>query len=109
MCPIIRETDGLAMSSRNIRLTSSQRKRAAEIHQTLFGAKKLISQKTPLEIITFAMNKLNIPEFNPEYFEIVDGTTLLPISSFDQTDFAVACTAVWVGEVRLIDNVILKP
>ena len=43
-----------------------------------------------------------------EYFEIVDGRTLLPIQLFEDTDFAVALVAVWVGDVRLIDNIILK-
>ena len=44
----------------------------------------------------------------PEYFEIVDGRTLMPVDTFNDSDFIVACTAVWAGDVRLIDNMILK-
>jgi len=109
MCPIIREKDGLAMSSRNVRLTPKHRKLAIKLSKTLKEAKKLIGKKTPTEIKSFAMEKLSISEFKPEYFDIVDGITLQDLDDFEGTEFAVACTAVWVGEVRLIDNLILKP
>jgi len=108
MCPIIREEDGLAMSSRNVRLTPKNRKLSVKLNQTLKAAKEMISVKTPTEVKAWAMKELNIPEFKPEYFQIVDGITLQPINDFEGTDFAVACTAVWVGKVRLIDNLVLK-
>jgi pantoate--beta-alanine ligase len=109
MCPIIREEDGLAMSSRNVRLTSEHRKQAVLLNQTLKKAKDLLSKKTPQQIQSWAMDELaKYPDFKPEYFDIVDGITLQPIESFEGTDFAVACVAVWVGEVRLIDNMVLK-
>ena len=108
MCPIIREEDGLAMSSRNVRLTAENRKLSVKLNQTLRGAKDLVNQKSPKEIKAWAMKELSIPEFKPEYFQIVDGITLQPVNDFEGTDFAVACTAVWVGEVRLIDNLVLK-
>ena len=109
MCPIIREEDGLAMSSRNVRLTAENRKLSVKLNQTLKRAKSMINEKNPSKIKAWAMKELSIPEFKPEYFQIVDGITLQPIDDFEGTDFAVACTAVWVGEVRLIDNLVLKP
>ena len=108
MCPIMREEDGLAMSSRNVRLTLENRNLAVKISQTLKKVKKLIDDKTPKEVKDWAIQELSIPEFKPEYFAIVDGVTLQPIDDFNETNFAVACTAVWVGEVRLIDNMVLK-
>ncbi len=108
MVPIMRHEDGLAMSSRNVRLTPENRNRAVIISQTLSEAKNKVENKTPKEVETWAMKELSIPEFKPEYFEIVDGITLQPIDDFNETDFAVACTAVWAGEVRLIDNMVLK-
>jgi len=109
MCPIIREKDGLAMSSRNVRLTPKHRKLAILLSKTLKEAKKIIGKKSPKEVKAFAMEKLSISEFKPEYFDIIDGITLQDINDFEGTKFAVACTAVWVGEVRLIDNLVLKP
>lgn len=108
MCPIIREEDGLAMSSRNILLQPHIRTRAGLIFKTLQKAKALISHKSPSEIKKSAVETMTILDFQPEYFEIVDGHTLRPLDSFNQTDYAVACTAVWAGDVRLIDNMILK-
>lgn len=108
MCPIMREESGLAMSSRNVRLTPANRKLAIKISQTLATAKNLVGKKTPKEIKVWAMKELNIPEFKPEYFSIVDGITLQSIEDFEETTFAVACTAVWAGDVRLIDNMVLK-
>ncbi|MEM1320921.1 MAG: pantoate--beta-alanine ligase [Bacteroidota bacterium] len=108
MCPIIREEDGLAMSSRNVRLDPALRPQAALLSQTLQKTKALQDQQSPAEISAAALNTLTRPGFRPEYFEIVDGRSLQRLHRFEETDFAVACTAVWVGEVRLIDNLILK-
>ena len=107
MCPIIRENDGLAMSSRNVRLEPHIRKNATAIFQTLKAAQAAMNEKSPSQIKAMALQNLNIPDFRPEYFEIVDGHTLQPILSFEETDYPVACTAVWAGNVRLIDNMIL--
>ena len=109
MCPIKREENGLAMSSRNVRLTPENRTLAVKVSQTLLGVKKMIDEKTPKEVKDWAMKELSIPEFRLEYFEVVDGVSLQPIDDFSETNFAVACTAVWAGEVRLIDNMVLKP
>ena len=108
MCPIIREPDGLALSSRNVRLAADIRKRATIIYQTLLNAKALMQEHNSKIVKELALKQLAIKDFKPEYFEIVDGQTLMPIESFEESDFIVACTAVWAGDVRLIDNMILK-
>jgi pantoate--beta-alanine ligase len=109
MCAIMREEDGLAMSSRNVRLAPEDRAAAPLIHKTLKEAAEMVSEFSPSEIQRMAVQKLRAESrFRLEYFEIVDGRTLLPIQLFEDTDFAVALTALWVGEVRLIDNMILK-
>lgn len=109
MCPIVREEDGLAMSSRNVRLTPENRKSAVIISQTLREAKARIENESPKMIKEAALEKLNsVPDFKAEYFDIVDGVTLLNLERFEDTTFAVACVAVWSGDVRLIDNIILK-
>lgn len=107
MCPIIREADGLAMSSRNVRLQPEIRERASIIYQTLKMAETSIYEKSPAQIKSVALQSLDIPDFRPEYFEIVDGYTLQPLTSIEQSDYVVACTAVWAGKVRLIDNMVL--
>jgi len=109
VCPIVREPDGLAMSSRNVRLTPKGRQQAPLIYQTLLDTKKNRHAFLPDALQKQALEKLSIPGFKPEYFEIVDGKTLQPLRALEDTDYAVACTAVWVDGVRLIDNMILKP
>jgi len=109
MCEIVREEDGLAKSSRNVRLKPEHRVNAPKIHQTLLEAKGKIHSHFPRQIEEEAMEYLNkIEGFKPEYFEIVHGRTLRPFEVFEDVDYAVVCTAVWAGEVRLIDNMILK-
>lgn len=108
-CPIQREPDGLAMSSRNARITPEDRSKVALIYQTLAEAADRVGEYNPSDVQRLALTKLKSePTFKVEYFEIVDGRTLLPIQLFEDTDYAVALVAVWVGEVRLIDNMILK-
>lgn len=109
IAPIIREEDGLAMSSRNVRLTPLNRKRAPLIYKTLidFLAHKDILSIAELKSIAMARFEA-LDDFKPEYFSVVDGNTLMEIDSLDQTNYAVVCTAVWAGEIRLIDNLILK-
>jgi pantoate--beta-alanine ligase len=108
-CAIIRDEDGLAMSSRNVRLSPEDRAIAPLIHKILQEAADMVGDYSPSEIQKQVTAKLRAePRFRLEYFEIVDGRTLLPIRLFEDTDYAVALTAVWVGEVRLIDNIVLK-
>ncbi|MDX1667287.1 MAG: pantoate--beta-alanine ligase [Saprospiraceae bacterium] len=107
-CPTEREADGLAMSSRNVRLTDEYRKRAPAIYQALLHAKKNFGIKPVGEIVAEALDMLEEARLKPEYFEIVDGNELEPVRSATDADHIVALTAAWAGEVRLIDNVILR-
>lgn len=109
MCPIVREVDGLAMSSRNVRLDENHRPNAPLIFKTLNAAKTLQEEKTPAEVSAWAMEQFGAPGFKAEYFDIVDGITLQEVKRFEDSDFVVACTAVWLGDVRLIDNLLFKP
>jgi len=81
MCPIVREEDGLAMSSRNVRLLPAHRAAVPKIQEILQEAKMMIDKKTPEEVKKWAMDELQQPDFKPEYFEIVDGISLQPITS----------------------------
>ncbi len=108
MCPTLREADGLAMSSRNVRLSPELREKAPILFETLTATKDMLEDFHPEEIEHFALGRLSIPGFKPEYFEIVDGNTLQPVEDAAQTNYIMACTAVWAGNVRLIDNLILK-
>jgi pantoate--beta-alanine ligase len=105
-CPILRESDGLAMSSRNTRLTSRQRKVAPVIHKTMLDVKTKVRTMPFDEIKKWVKQNINKqPEMKLEYIEIVDEQTLLPISSCDENKRCSACIAVYLGEVRLIDNI----
>ena len=104
-CPIVREADGLAMSSRNVRLLADHRKRAIILSQILKEAAAKRKTHSPTEIEKWAMNKmLAQKDFKPEYFTISDGKTLQPVSNFTEHGDVVACLACWLGDVRLIDN-----
>ncbi len=108
VCPIKREMSGLAMSSRNVRLTPANKKKAAIIHETLSYIKKNLTKFKVKTLEKKALEKLDIRGFKPEYFNIVDGKTLAPITDVNAHKYIVACTAVWAKDVRLIDNMILK-
>lgn len=108
VCPIMREEDGLAMSSRNVRLDPDIRSRATLLYQTLSAVKERLNEESTADLQAWAIGNLSQKDFRPEYFEIVDGVSLQPIQNINATDFVVACTAVWAGEVRLIDNMILQ-
>ena len=106
-CPIVRETDGLAMSSRNTRLSDSQRSVAVKISQVLFHIRDNYTDFTSIdEIKQYVSRQLkDIYNLEVEYFEIVDDVTLAPVSDLTSPMKKVGCIAVWVGPVRLIDNV----
>ena len=108
VCATLRESDGLAMSSRNRRLSEYHREKASIIYRVLNKAKEWILTKSIEEIEATAMEYMAIPDFKPEYFSLVDGKTLLPLQSIQKGQMIVACTAVWAGDVRLIDNMILR-
>lgn len=107
-CPIKREADGLAMSSRNVRLTPAQRELAPVIHQVLADNADMSKDGLDLE----SLREMVIEEINSydgmevEYYEIVDPVTLQPLASWDEAkNGAVGCITVWMGDVRLIDNI----
>jgi len=105
-CPIIRETDGLAMSSRNMLLSSEQRENATLISQTLFEAVRLAKSKTVEEVKKWVVETIDKNEFlETEYFEIVDDTELATVDSWEAKVNKIGCIAVHCGKVRLIDNV----
>jgi len=107
--PIMREHSGLAMSSRNVRLTNEHKSAAKEIYKTLKYVKRHKYKSSCRELENYAMNRLaKVNGFKPEYFTIADGNTLQSINDIKNSDYVVACTAVWAGEVRLIDNIILR-
>jgi pantoate--beta-alanine ligase len=108
-CPIIREDDGLAMSSRNTLLTKKHRKSAPLIAKTLLESCNFVAAKSIAETKTFVYDRINQDEnLEIEYFEIVDGDTLLPIDNWNENSYIVGCIAVFAGKIRLIDNLIFK-
>ena len=108
MCATVREADGLAMSSRNVRLTPAMRAVAPLIYQTLQWAKAELRHRSSSDIQSEALQSLSSAGLRPEYFDLVDGLSLLPVEHWADSDFIVACTAAFAGEVRLIDNVVVK-
>ncbi|MFC2121391.1 pantoate--beta-alanine ligase [Bacteroidota bacterium] len=108
-CPINREADGLAMSSRNRRLDNNHRKSASKIYKALKIAKSLVNSKSIEEIRSEVAEIINSDPFlKLEYFEIVNMENLLSISNIDSVSGVIACIAVQAGQVRLIDNIIIK-
>jgi pantoate--beta-alanine ligase len=108
-CPIVREADGLALSSRNARLSDSQRKKAVTISKVLFESRNFAPSKSIAELTDWVVDNINAEsELRVEYFEIVDGNTLQAVSDWNQTDYIVGCITVFCGEVRLIDNIRYK-
>lgn len=104
-CPIKREDDGLALSSRNVRLTAEQRAAAPQIHEILSENADLVTEGiTDVEALKeMVVTELNaIDGMEVEYYEIVDPVTLQPAQNVSG---AVGCVTVWMGDVRLIDNI----
>lgn len=105
-CPIVRESDGLALSSRNTRLTAEQREKAPLIARTLMESVDMAKEKSVSEVIDYVVGKINSdPVMEVEYYEIVDGNSLESIKDWADTDYPVGCITVYCGEVRLIDNI----
>ena len=104
----VREKDGLAMSSRNVRLTPANREKAPVIYRLLQQAMADLSREPIKTIESQIKTTLTKMGFRPEYFSIVDGETLLPIDRPTPNQKIVACVATWAGDVRLIDNLILQ-
>lgn len=108
-CPIIREESGLARSSRNTLLTEEQRKKAVLIAQVLTKSTTFAQTNTVAQTIQWVNEQfLHDEEFKMDYYEIVDGNTLQPISNWNDSDFVVGCIAIYLGKIRLIDNIHYK-
>lgn len=108
-CPIVRQADGLAMSSRNMLLDEIQRKNVPVIAQSLLESCNFAHSQTVNEAIEYVINRVNqMPGLQVEYFDIVDGVTLQAIDKWDESDYIVGCIAVFAGKIRLIDNIIYK-
>jgi pantoate--beta-alanine ligase len=105
-CETIRESDGLAMSSRNTRLTITERNLAPKIYQILLKVREKVGKLPVPELKEWAIKKIEEnPGFQVEYFEIGDNESLLPMENWNHKHRAVAFVAVFLGEVRLIDNI----
>jgi pantoate--beta-alanine ligase len=104
-CPIVRESDGLAMSSRNIRLTPEQRKNAPIIARTLFACKEKIGDIPLDELKKWVVEQIDsTPDLQTEYFDIVDRNTLQTALQYRENALQ-GCIAVHAGLIRLIDNI----
>jgi len=104
-CPIVREQSGLALSSRNERLSKKEKQTAVAISKTLFLSLEWAKMKdaTVAQVQQKVIDAVNaVPGLEVEYYEIVDQTTLLPTDTFNH---AIGCITVWCGPVRLIDNI----
>ena len=106
-CPIVREEDGLALSSRNVRLTPEDRKAAPFIHKALAKSVEYARDHSVEDTIRFVTEELNAnPRLRVEYYSIVNPLTMQPVTSWGDTrDGAQGCATVYCGDVRLIDNI----
>lgn len=108
-CPIVREEDGLAMSSRNTLLSDDERERALTISATLFASVGFAEVNTLAATKAFVEDIIDdTPGLELEYFQIVDGNTLQQIEEWDDSDYVVGCIALFCGKIRLIDNIKYK-
>ena len=105
-CPIKREDDGLALSSRNTRLTPQQRAIAPAIHRILTESLGWAKSMTVDEVKKRVTEEIDaVDGLRTEYYEIVDHLTMQPISDWSATELPVGCVTVYCGDVRLIDNI----
>jgi pantoate--beta-alanine ligase len=104
--PIVREKSGLAMSSRNQRLSLAEQEQASQIYHVLCESLQKKRDNAPHEIASWVVQEINnVPGLRVEYYEIVDGYSLQPLTTWGESDWPVGCIAVYCGEVRLIDNI----
>ena len=105
-CPIIREDDGLAMSSRNLLLTPQHRKIVPIIAKSLSESRTFAKSKSVSDVTSWVIASIEKDnDLKVEYFEICNGYTLMPISDWNEVDYVVGCIAVYAGKIRLIDNI----
>ena len=107
--PIVREDSGLAMSSRNQRLTEDEKQNASSIYRVLKESVSMIAEISPQDVARYVIGEINkIPGLKVEYFSIADSDSLNAITSWSDSEGVVGCIAVFCGEVRLIDNIKYK-
>lgn len=108
-CPILRDPDGLAMSSRNRRLSAEERKHAPHIFRILKEAGKLLTDGSAISETRQYVNDQfeSLPPFQLEYFEIADAESLQPLEEYSPSRGTVLCIAAYLGSIRLIDNILL--
>lgn len=110
-CPIVRDTDGLARSSRNALLSPEERETAPLIYRTLKSSIDYAKAHSLKDTHDYVVETINSsPILDVEYFEIVDGNTLLPVADWNDSDYIVGCITVYCGKmpVRLIDHIKYK-
>lgn len=106
---IIRESDGLAKSSRNLRLSTEDRKKSIILQQALQKGKSLLQNGETVEACKREVSQMmEIPKVNLEYFEVVEANNLTPIANISSDIDVALCVAAFVGKVRLIDNIIFR-
>ncbi len=108
MCPTVREPDGLAMSSRNLRLTPEMRAAAPIIYSALQALKTGFEKEPAAAVIKKATDSIAGAGLRPEYIDVVDGITLQRVENWNDADSVVACVAAFAGDIRLIDNLVVK-
>jgi pantoate--beta-alanine ligase len=107
ICPTLRDPDGLAMSSRNLRLNPEERKLAVEIYNNLQEIRAGIEKGDPELLKQQAISKLTAKGFKVDYIEITNSKTLKPVSAYNAETPLVALAAAFINDIRLIDNVLL--
>lgn len=108
-CPIVREKDGLAMSSRNTLLSAEERERALTISRALFQSLEYAKNNTLSATRLFVEKIIAETEgLDLEYFQIVNGDTLQELKNWNECDYVVGCIALFCGKIRLIDNIKYK-
>jgi pantoate--beta-alanine ligase len=108
ICPTVREEDGLAMSSRNLRLKPEERTKATTIYRTLVFVKENLNKYPLTDLKQKAIQKLEEQGFKVDYVEIADASTLKPLNEWDSNHNCVVLAAVYLNEVRLIDNLVVE-
>lgn len=109
-CPIRRADDGLALSSRNVRLTPENRAQAPAINRVLTESRELMADGASVATVhDFVVDTLNaLPDMKVEYYSIVNGHDMQPVTDWDDSDYIAGCITVYCGDVRLIDNTTYK-
>ena len=108
ICPTLRETGGLAMSSRNARLDAAERKLAFKIYETLLLVKHEIKKGSLDELKIKAVTHLSSFGFKTDYVEIANASTLALEQNWDGKNKLVVLIAAYLNDVRLIDNLVLN-